>query len=325
LDHDCVIVPGLGGFVTQYVSAHRVESEELFLPPYRSVGFNAQLTLNDGLLVQSYMKAYGASYVSAVRLIKNAVSRVKAQLSAEGSFTLSGIGTLSLGVGWNYTFAPCEAGVASPELYGLDSLTLPLLPAARHTSRLAWLRGETRSGAGEEAAEKSYTIRINREVVNYAAAAVIALVFYFVWATPISSPSQQTALEASSAYEQLFKSTSTSATKKTAATPKPESPKTAQTAPAAPEPAKTADGTEAAELAEYYTLVLASSITRRNARIYVSELRAAGLDEARVYEHRRMVRVICGKYQTEVDARKALRRISKTEGVADAWVLKVKE
>ena len=56
LHHDCVIVPGLGGFGTQYVPARRIEEEFLFLPPYRSVGFNQQLVLNDGLLVQSYMK-----------------------------------------------------------------------------------------------------------------------------------------------------------------------------------------------------------------------------------------------------------------------------
>lgn len=30
LKHDCVIVPGLGGFVTQYVPARRVDDEQLF-------------------------------------------------------------------------------------------------------------------------------------------------------------------------------------------------------------------------------------------------------------------------------------------------------
>ena len=58
LAHDCVIVPGLGGFVAHYVPARRIAEEQLFLPPSRSVGFNQQLTINDGLLVQSYMQAY---------------------------------------------------------------------------------------------------------------------------------------------------------------------------------------------------------------------------------------------------------------------------
>ena len=37
LKHDCVIVPGLGGFVTQYVPARRVEGEQLFLPPCHQI------------------------------------------------------------------------------------------------------------------------------------------------------------------------------------------------------------------------------------------------------------------------------------------------
>ena len=76
LEHDCVIVPGLGGFVTQYVPACRLPDEVLFLPPHRTVGFNAELTLNDGLLVQSYMQAYDTSYPETVRMIEEAVGLI---------------------------------------------------------------------------------------------------------------------------------------------------------------------------------------------------------------------------------------------------------
>ena len=72
LRHNCVIVPGLGGFVTQYVPARYVPEEELFFPPFRSVGFNPRLTLNDGLLVQSYMQAYDTSYPETLRIVENA-------------------------------------------------------------------------------------------------------------------------------------------------------------------------------------------------------------------------------------------------------------
>ena len=127
LKHDCVIVPGLGGFVTQYVPARRIDDEMLFLPPCRSVGFNPQLTLNDGLLVQSYMQAYDTNYPETVKLINNSVQQLKIQLQEEGEYELSGIGKLTLGVGGKYNFIPCEAGVLSPELYGLDAVTQPLL------------------------------------------------------------------------------------------------------------------------------------------------------------------------------------------------------
>ena len=43
LENDCVIVPGLGGFVAHYTPAMRVAEENVFLPPTRIIGFNPQL------------------------------------------------------------------------------------------------------------------------------------------------------------------------------------------------------------------------------------------------------------------------------------------
>ena len=80
LAHDCVIVPGLGGFVAHYVPARRIAEEQLFLPPSRSVGFNQQLTINDGLLVQSYMQAYDTNYPETLKIIDDGVNRLKQQI-----------------------------------------------------------------------------------------------------------------------------------------------------------------------------------------------------------------------------------------------------
>ena len=65
LENDCVIVPGFGGFVAHYSPATRVKEENIFLPPTRTIGFNPQLKLNDGVLVQSYMSAYDTSFADA--------------------------------------------------------------------------------------------------------------------------------------------------------------------------------------------------------------------------------------------------------------------
>ena len=53
LENDCVIVPELGGFIAHYQPAHYEENEGVYVPPIRTVGFNSQLTMNDGLLVQA--------------------------------------------------------------------------------------------------------------------------------------------------------------------------------------------------------------------------------------------------------------------------------
>ena len=69
LSHDCVIIPGFGGFIAHHVDARYDADDRLWLPPYRTLGFNPQLTLNDSLLVQSYVEAYDMSYPDALRQI----------------------------------------------------------------------------------------------------------------------------------------------------------------------------------------------------------------------------------------------------------------
>ena len=111
LDNDCVIVPGFGGFITHHVSARHIEEENLFLPPYRTIGFNPAMKLNDGLLVQSYMIAYDASYPEAVRIVNSRVEKLESILHKEGEYELHGIGLLRENVQGQYTFKPLESGI----------------------------------------------------------------------------------------------------------------------------------------------------------------------------------------------------------------------
>ena len=64
LAQDCVLVPGLGGFVLQVVNAAYNAEEEVFVPMQKEVVFNTTLQHNDGLLSESYMQTYGVDYVS---------------------------------------------------------------------------------------------------------------------------------------------------------------------------------------------------------------------------------------------------------------------
>lgn len=95
LENDCVIVPGLGGFVAHHVSARYDVNDGLFLPPYRTLGFNAQLKMNDSLLVQSYVDAYDMSYPEALRKVESEVDEIYRLLGEEGFFELTDLGRLS--------------------------------------------------------------------------------------------------------------------------------------------------------------------------------------------------------------------------------------
>ena len=119
LSNDCVIVPGLGGFMAHHVEARYDEEEQRYLPPLRTLGFNPLLKLNDSLLAQSYIEAYDISYPEATRRIEEEVDELKQHLCNEGEYELKGIGTLRINDEGNYIFEPCEAGILTPDLYGL--------------------------------------------------------------------------------------------------------------------------------------------------------------------------------------------------------------
>ena len=343
LKHDCVIVPGLGGFVTQYVPARRIDDEQLFLPPCRSVGFNPQLSINDGLLVQSYMQAYDTNYPETVKLIDDAVQQLKDKLREDGEYELSGIGRLTLGIGGKYDFTPYESGVLSPELYGLDAVTVPTIAQKRkEEEKEDNVINKAKKKVNVKRTEKNYTISINRELVNYVAAAIVAVFFYCLWATPLNNTPQSEQQTASVVYEQLFnqnananKTTSISkpCNAQPIATPTTTTNDTVATAVSNAQIPTAQPKTEAMQENATqqtttinkgnYTLVLASAIEESNAIIYTAKLKKEGMSDAAPYKKGKMVRVVYGCYPTESAAQEALHKMHKHQAFADAWVMKV--
>ena len=114
LKSDCVIVPGLGGFIASHEAARFDEADSMFIPPVRTLGFNPKLSINDSLLVQSYSEAYDLSYPEAYNRIENEVNELRQHIANNGSYELCDIGTLYLNDDGNMEFTPCEAGILTP-------------------------------------------------------------------------------------------------------------------------------------------------------------------------------------------------------------------
>lgn len=335
LKHDCVIVPELGGFIAQYVPARRVEEENLFLPPYRSVGFNQQLCVNDGLLVQSYMQAYDTNYPESIRIIENAVRRLKDTLENEGKYEFEGIGTLSMNIDGSYNFSPCQAGVLSPDLYGLDSLLVQHHHTQNQESQAPDTANPTKKKKrfNVKRTERDYTISINREIVYYAASAVVALFFYFLWATPVQNTKSADLQTASMVYNMLFEQPEETIAKPQQPIATPTEDKQQASLPDKQEAAKaettakavTPNNSKAANAQPTsYSLVLASAIPTRNANDLTEKLYKQGYRETKVYKEGKIVRVIFGNYDTRDAAQKALHRMRKNKAFSDAWIIQTK-
>ena len=74
----------------------------------------------------------------------------------------------------------------------------------------------------------------------------------------------------------------------------------------------------------YYTLVLASQVSKKNASLYVEKLHKAGFNEAKIFTSHSSTRVIFNRYKTEAEAYNALREMREYTEFHEAWVYQVK-
>ena len=181
LENDCVIIPDFGGFIAHYQPARYIKEENLYLPPVRTIGFNPQLTINDGLLVQSYMQAHHTDFPDATRMIEEEVAGLKEQLYQNGCAEMHGIGVLHYNIHSTYEFHPNEDGALSPTLYGLSSFSI---------NRLEYLTSTTSAATREllpRQEKRKRTVRFKRQWIGNAVAVAIAVVLFFFLSVPVEN------------------------------------------------------------------------------------------------------------------------------------------
>ena len=169
-DNDCVILPGFGGFIAHDVPAYYVGEEGLYYPPTRSISFNAAISMNDGLLAQSYMKSYHVDYARANYMIDMTIEQLTDMLDEEGSVTLSRIGTITQDAYHSLQFTPDVAGIASPMHFGLGAFSIKELSQLNKPV-------ETLQKAEATQRAKTISIHINKEMLHrmISTAAIILL------------------------------------------------------------------------------------------------------------------------------------------------------
>ena len=340
LSNDCVIVPDLGGFMTHHVEARYDERDHTFLPPLRTLGFNPQLKMNDSLLVQSYVEAYDLSYPEALRRIEDEVTELKQHLENEGSYELNDIGLLSLNEDGRIIFTPCEAGILTPNLYGLSSFEMKPL-AIKHETIPVELPSETPADETivkqdaeillpesteehlTEETEEERAIIIKMSWVRNAVAVAAAILAFFFMTTPVSN-SNGSGKNMSNLNNLILVSMQpkdTSMEKITIAKPEDAQP---AVQPDTLQNQKVAEKAEEKKAdIEGYSIVLASYITKKNANAFVEDLHKKGFSEAEVFIRNNVTRVILGSFKTETDAYNKLRTLRGEKGFDEAWVMKI--
>ena len=338
--------------MAHHIEADYDESDNMFLPPLRTLGFNPKLTMNDSLLAQSYVEAYDLSYPEALRRIEDEVRELRQHLENEGSYELNDIGVLVLNEDGNLVFTPCEAGILTPSLYGLSSFSMKPLEATKpkaavelpiQTAPQAATAEpqQAAEGAQPQEAEPSpllpiaeeeeeQTIEIKMSWVRNAVAIAAAVVAFFLMTTPVSN-SGNTGQNIGNLHNPVL----------AGMTPKDtniekiniKAPETALVATvdtpvvniALADTLKPQTVKENTEVREGYTIVLASYITKKNAAAFVERLHQRGFSEAEVFVRNNVTRVVLGQFDTENNAYNKLRMLHGEKDFEEAWVLKVKD
>ena len=349
LENDCVIVPGFGGFVAHYSPATRVKEENIFLPPTRTIGFNPQLKLNDGVLVQSYMSAYDTSFADASRIVEKEVNEFIGLLHEEGKAHLDNIGEIHYNIYGNYEFVPYDYKITTPSLYGLDSFEMHELSVLQQKEKV-WIP------AHPEKEKKTFEISINRAYLRNAAAMIAAIVLFFAFSTPVENTDVQknnyAQLLPSELFEQIEKQSvavtpvyvkseamqqakklSASSTK-ASSTKKHTADKVKTSKPIAVKEVKvTKQGTSATTAATApavksqksvnhpFHIIVAGGISLKDAEAIATQLKSKGFANAKALNMDGKVRVSINSFDNRNEATKQLLELRKNETYKNAWLL----
>lgn len=340
LDNDCVIVPGFGGFMAHHIAASYDEKNNIFLPPTRTVGFNPRLTMNDSVLAQDYVSCYDLSYPEALKRIESEVDEFRQMILGEdGGYELCGIGRLYALENGEYDFIPNDTGITTPATYGFQAFELDTLPATESASEstsaasasdirntesspfatyspIAKAAPSPMHSEEKETEQQTLSLNIPVKILRHMAAACIVLFVMLSIPSRLGDAStgttNQSAINTKWLYEIMPKEMTSG---------KPES-------LVASDDAAQAKANEQADVSDalpYYTIVLASRVSIKNAQQYVSKLHQQGMTEANVCRSNGFTKVIYKKFASRAEANSALSRLKADSSFADSWITEIKQ
>lgn len=134
LEHDCVVVPGLGGFLCQYRPAALDLQKGLVHPPARTIGFNKALQQNDGLLVQEVVIKEALQHKEAEEKVRLFVQETIDKLHQHGSVQLPSIGRLYMDHLKFIQFSPSPEPLPLEDSFGLSAVMVQPVMRRREVS-----------------------------------------------------------------------------------------------------------------------------------------------------------------------------------------------
>ncbi|MDE3742257.1 SPOR domain-containing protein [Maribacter polysaccharolyticus] len=119
--YNCVVVPGLGAFLSQTKPATLNKQTNSFYPPSKSLSFNKQLSSNDGLLVSYMAEVEKCSYEEMLPQVTEQIAQWKHRLDQGDRLSLENIGDLKMNKEGRILFQPSYEVNHLTSSFGLSS------------------------------------------------------------------------------------------------------------------------------------------------------------------------------------------------------------
>jgi len=126
-EYDCVVIPGFGGFIGNYMPARIQATYHTFFPPFKSILFNSNLKQNDGLLAVRVSHGERISYSDALLSIGLLVSNWNTRLNSGLIVEIENVGKLFKDKEGNLQFEQSQEINFLSESYGLSSFISPAI------------------------------------------------------------------------------------------------------------------------------------------------------------------------------------------------------
>lgn len=139
-EHDYVVLPGFGGFVTEYIPSKYNPEKRWIDPPSRKITFHPALKMNDGILLHAITQREGLTAPKALAALEGLVADYMYNLDHGKHVVIKGLGTVTRN-GEAYDLQADPEATFLPDAFGLDRIVVPekapkrVLETAQSTTR----------------------------------------------------------------------------------------------------------------------------------------------------------------------------------------------
>ncbi|NOQ25335.1 MAG: hypothetical protein GQ564_08225 [Bacteroidales bacterium] len=122
-----VVIPGLGGFVSEYESAAFDVNENSFIPPSKKITFNPKYSYHDNLLIEFISEKENIDKEKSIKNLEDFVKDIKTRLIKGEKIDFPEIGSLSQNVNEEILFEQDTTSNLLSDSFGLTSVKTKLI------------------------------------------------------------------------------------------------------------------------------------------------------------------------------------------------------